>query len=180
MSEVVAMRARKQEGLAIAADLLLPLDAITQTFAILAKRGVGKTHTGSVMAEEMLKLGQPIVVYDPTGAWWGLKASSDGKQPGYPVVVFGGEHADVPLEESAGATIATVIVEKRISAILDCSLLRKNARIRFMTEFCETLYHRNREALHFFVDEAQTIAPQNLKTMPEAARLLGAMEDIVL
>jgi hypothetical protein len=58
--------------------------------------------------------------------------------------------------------------------------MRKGARIRFMTDFCETLYHKNREALHFFVDEAQTIAPQNLKAMPEAARLLGAMEDIVL
>src|SRR5262245_12978642 len=124
-------------------DLSLPIDAVTQTFAILAKRGVGKTHTASVMAEEMLAAGQPIVVYDPTGAWWGLKSSADGKQPGYPVVVFGGEHADVPLEETAGATVAAVIVEKRIPAILDCGLMRKGARIRFMTDFCETLYHKN-------------------------------------
>jgi hypothetical protein len=166
--------------LKIAANLSLPDDAVTQTFALLAKRGVGKTHTASVMAEEMLKLGQPIVVYDPTGAWWGLKSSRNGKSPGYPVVVFGGEHADVPLEEHAGDLIASVIVERRIPAILDASLLRKGARIRFMTDFCETLYHKNREPLHFFVDEAQTIAPQNLKAMPEAARLLGAMEDIVL
>ncbi len=164
----------------VAENLALPLEAVTQTFAILAKRGVGKTHTGSVMAEEMLKLGQPIVVYDPTGAWWGLKSSADGKRPGFPVVVFGGEHADVPLEETAGSTIAGVIVEKRIPAILDCSLLRKGARVRFMTDFCEQLYHKNREALHFFVDEAHTIAPQNLKAMPESARLLGAMEDIIL
>ena len=164
----------------IADDLDLPLDAVTQTFAILAKRGVGKTHTASILAEEMLKAGQPIVVYDPTGAWWGLKSSADGKRPAYPVVVFGGEHADVPLEETAGATIAEVVVAKRMPAILDCGLMRKGARIRFMTDFCETLYHKNREALHFFVDEAQTIAPQNLKAMPEAARLLGAMEDIVL
>lgn len=166
--------------LQLADQLTLPADAVTQTFAILAKRGVGKTHTASVMAEEMLKIGQPIVVYDPVGAWWGLKAAADGKREGYPIVIFGGEHADVPLEESAGATIATVIVERRIPAILDCGLLRKGARIRFMTDFCETLYHKNREALHFFVDEAQTVAPQNLKAMPEAARLLGAMEDIVL
>ena len=39
--------------------LKLPLDCVTQTFAILAKRGVGKTHTASVMAEEMLQAGQP-------------------------------------------------------------------------------------------------------------------------
>jgi G:T/U-mismatch repair DNA glycosylase len=96
----------------ISDDLSLPTDAITQTFAILAKRGVGKTHAGSVMAEEMLKLGQPIVVYDPTGAWYGLKSSKDGKRPGFPVVIFGGEHADVPLEETAGATVAQAIVEQ--------------------------------------------------------------------
>ncbi|MBI3545975.1 MAG: DUF87 domain-containing protein, partial [Gammaproteobacteria bacterium] len=158
----------------------LPLDAVTQTFAIMAKRGVGKTHTASVLAEEMLTQGQPIVVYDPTSAWWGLKSSADGKRPGFPVVIFGGEHADVPLEETAGEMIATVIVERRLPAILDCGLMRKGARIRFMTAFCETLYHRNREPLHFFIDEAQTVAPQNLKAMPEIARLVGALEDIVL
>lgn len=166
--------------LTLADNLKLPVDAVTQTFAILAKRGVGKTHTAMVMAEEMLQIGQPIVVYDPTSAWWGLKSSQDGKRPGYPVVIFGGDHADVPLEETAGATIATVIVEKRIPAVLDVGLLRKGARVRFMTDFCETLYHKNREALHFFCDEAHTIAPQNIRSMPEAARLLGAMEDIVL
>jgi hypothetical protein len=161
-------------------QLTLPLEAVTGTFAILAIRGVGKTHTASVMAEEMLAVGQPIVAYDPTGAWWGLKSSADGKRPAFPVVVFGGEHADVPLEETAGDTVATTIVEKRIPAILDVSLLRKGARVRFMTDFCESLYHKNREPLHFFADEAQTIAPQNIRAMPEATRLLGAVEDIIL
>ncbi len=166
--------------LEISKELNLPLDAVTQTFAIMAKRGVGKTHTASVMAEEMLKQGQPIVVYDPTSAWWGLKSSADGKKPGFPIVIFGGEHADVPLEETAGEMIATVIVERRLSAILDCGLMRKGARIRFMTAFCEALYHKNREPIHFFIDEAQTVAPQNLKAMPEIARLVGALEDIIL
>jgi hypothetical protein len=166
--------------LEIAPNLVLPIDAVTQTIAIMSKRGTGKTHTASVMAEEMLKHGQTVVVYDPTSAWWGLKSSASGKRRGFPIVIFGGEHADVPLEENAGELIANVIVDKRISAILDCGLLRKGARIRFMTAFCEALYHRNREPLHLFVDEAQTVAPQNLKAMPEIARLVGALEDIIL
>ncbi len=166
--------------LKIADNLSLPLDAVTGTFALLAIRGAGKTHTASILAEEMLEAGQPIVAYDPTGAWWGLKSSASGKQAGYPVVVFGGEHADVPLEETAGETIASTIVSKRIPAILDCSLLRKAARIRFMTAFCETLYHQNREPLHLFLDEAHTVAPQNIRAMPEATTLLGAIEDIIL
>lgn len=167
-------------SLKISETLSLPLEAVTSTFCILAIRGVGKTHTASVMAEEMLKNRQPICVYDPTGAWWGLKTSADGQHPGFSVVIFGGEHADVPLEEESGALIARVIVEKRIPAILDVNLLRKGARIRFMTAFCEELYHRNREPLHLFLDEAHTVAPQNLKAMPELARLVGALEDIML
>jgi uncharacterized protein len=164
----------------IASNLSLPLEAVTETFAILAVRGVGKTHTASVMAEEMMKAGQPVCIYDPTGAWFGLKTSKDGKHPGFPVVIFGGEHADVPLEETAGTLIARVLVERRISAILDVSLLRKGARVRFMTTFLEELYHRNREPLHLFLDEAHSIAPQNLRAFPEAAPLVGALEDIVL
>src|SRR6266571_1279755 len=83
----------------ISEDISLPTDAVTQTFAILAKRGTGKTYTASVLAEEMLKASQQIVALDPTGAWWGLRS-------GYKVVIFGGEHADVPLEESAGEVVA--------------------------------------------------------------------------
>jgi len=166
--------------LKISDQLSLPLDAVTSTFAIMAMRGVGKTSLASVMAEEMLKAGQPVVAYDPTGAWHGIRSSADGKKKGFPVVIFGGEHADVPLEESAGETIAKVIVDRRVPAVLDVSLLRKGARVRFMTAFCETLYYRNREALHLFLDEGHTICPQNIRAMPEATRLLGAVEDIVL
>lgn len=168
-----------KETLRISNNVSLPLDAVTETFAIMAMRGVGKTHTASVMAEEMLKAGQPIVVYDPTGAWWGLKTSADGKHPGFQVVIFGGEHADVPLEEGAGEIVARAIVENRISAILDCSLLRKAPRLRFMTAFSEELYRLNREPMHLFLDEAHTVAPQNLRAIPEAAKLVGALEDIV-
>ena len=40
--------------LRISPDLVLPLEAVTDTFGILAKRGVGKTYTASVLAEELL------------------------------------------------------------------------------------------------------------------------------
>src|SRR5690348_2403527 len=97
--------------LKISNSLSLPLEAVTQTFAVLAKRGVGKTYTGAVLAEEMLKAGQQIVVSDPVGVWYGLRSSASGKSEGFPVVVFGGEHGDVPLEEAAGEVIASSIIE---------------------------------------------------------------------
>ena len=39
---------------------------------------------------------------DPKGDWWGLRAAADGKGPGLPIVIVGGEHGDVPLEVGAG------------------------------------------------------------------------------
>lgn len=161
----------------ISETLKLPIEAVTQTFAILAKRGVGKTYTGCVMIEEMLSAGQQVVVADPIGVWWGLRSSADGKNPGFPIVVFGGEHADVPLEEHSGEIIAQAVVENGFSAILDISLLRKAAQVRFMTAFAETLYRLNRKPLHFCVDEADAFAPQ--RPMENERRLLGSFEDIV-
>src|ERR1700736_6713876 len=98
----------------IADNLALPVDAVTQTFAILAKRGVGKTYAASVMAEEMLKAGQTIAAIDPTGGWWGLRSE-------FKVVILGGEHADVPLEEHAGEVVARALVENRFPAVVDLS-----------------------------------------------------------
>ncbi len=55
----------------IAEDLELPLAAVVQTFAVLAKRGAGKTYAILVMVEEMLKAGLQVVVADPVGVTWG-------------------------------------------------------------------------------------------------------------
>lgn len=164
-------------GLRIAEDLLLPDEAVTETFAILAKRGKGKTYTAAVFAEELIGAGFPTIVIDPIGIWWGLRSSADGTADGLPVVIFGGDHADVPLQDTAGELIADVLIDQRIPAVLDLSLFSKAASRRFMAAFVERLYHRNRDALHVIVDEADAFAPQ--RTTGDGARLLGAMEDLV-
>lgn len=164
-------------ALRIADNLTLPAEAVTQTFAILAKRGVGKTYTASVLTEEMLKAGLQVVVADPIGVWWGLRASADGKSEGLPIVVLGGDHGDVPLEATAGETIAGLVVEEHLSVVLDLSRFRKGEQTRFMTDFCERLYHKNRAPLHLVLDEADAFAPQ--RPMKGQERLLGAVEDIV-
>jgi uncharacterized protein len=162
----------------ISPTLALPLDFVTSTQAILAKKGKGKTYKASVQAEELLDANQQIVAIDPTGAWYGLRSSADGKHAGYPVTIFGGEHADVPLESTAGEVIAEAIATEHFSAVIDLTLFRKGEALRFMAAFLETLYRKNREALHLFIDEADVVAPQ--KTFgPDEARVLGACEDIV-
>jgi len=164
-------------NLKISNDLNLPIEAVTQTFAILAKRGAGKSYTGCVMVEEMLAANQQVVIADPVGVWWGLRSSADGKSPGFSIVVFGGEHGDLPLEETAGEIVAQSIIENGFSAVLDLSLFRKAAQNRFMLAFAEALYRLNRKPLHFMVDEADEFAPQ--RPLHGNERLLGAFEDIV-
>jgi DNA helicase HerA-like ATPase len=109
-------------GLRLANDLILPPEAVTQTFAILAIRGSGKTYTAAVMVEEMVKAGLPVAVVDPIGVWWGLRADTAGTGPGLPVVVFGGDHGDLVLEANAGEAVADAIVDLRPPAVIDLSL----------------------------------------------------------
>lgn len=161
----------------LGSKLSLPIDLATEAIAVLGRRGKGKTNTAGVIVEELIGLGVPVCVVDTVGVWWGLRSSKSGKGPGLPVVVFGGSHADVPLEETAGKVIAEVIVERRIPAVIDTSLLSKGAARRFLTDFVTEVYHRNRDPLHVVFDEADELAPQNPRA--EGARLLGAMEDFV-
>ncbi len=165
----------------ISEDLKLPLDFVTQTAAILARKRVGKTYTASVIAEEMVKAELPFVALDPTGAWWGLRASADGKSEGLPVVIIGGAHGDVPLEVTAGKVIADLVVDHPGYYVIDLSQTKSNAeQDRFATDFAERLYRYKEQhpfPLHLFIDEADSFAPQ--KPFKGQERMLGAFEALV-
>jgi len=161
----------------IASDLSLPLEAVTQTFGILAVRGAGKSNAAAVMAEGMANASLPFVVVDPTGSWWGLRSSGDGKGPGLGIPIFGGRHADVPLERTAGQMIADLIVEHRLSSVVDVSEFSEGDKIRFLTDFAERLYRKNEDPLHLFLEEADDYVPQ--RPFREQARCLRAWENIV-
>lgn len=98
---------------------------MTETFAILAKRRAGKSNAAVVMAEEMYAAGLPWVAVDPKGDWYGVRASGDGRKPGLAVIVFGGLHADVPLEPASGRLVAGLFAERRLSGVLDVSEMTK-------------------------------------------------------
>ena len=167
--------------LSISNDIKLPIDAATQTTAIVARKRVGKTYTASVQAEEFIKADIPIVVLDPTGAWWGLRSSADGKKDGYPVVIIGGSHADVPLEETAGKVVADLVVDKPGFYVIDFSQIETDAAIhRFATDFAKRFYFRKEEhrfPIVLFVDEADVFIPQN--PFGEEKRMLHSFDVIV-
>jgi hypothetical protein len=166
------------KGLRLGDGLTLPLDAATDTFAIVGMRGAGKSATGRRMAEQMYANGLPFVAVDPVGKWFGLRSSADGKAPGIPIPILGGRHGDIPLERDAGALVADLIVDSRLSCILDLWLFPTEAdKVHFLTEFCKRLYRRNEEPLHLFLEEADDYIPQNIYA--EKARLFRAFEDVI-
>lgn len=167
--------------LRISADLSLPIEVGGEAIAILATRGAGKSYTSANLVEELWRVKVQFAVLDPTGVYWGLRASADGKSEGLPVIVLGGAHGDVPLEPTAGRLIADLLVDTGQSLILDLSDFEtKAAQNRFVTDLAERLYPRKaraRTTLHLVVDEADEFAPQ--KPMRDEARMLGAMERLV-
>lgn len=150
--------------LRISPDLSLSLETVTNTIAILGRRRVGKSYTAAVIAEEMVKAGLPWVVLDPTGVWWGLGSSADGKQEGLPVIVVGGPHAHIPLEPNAGKIIANMVVDNPGWYVIDFSRFDEDSEIyTFAAAFGKQIYWRHQrkaEVLHLFLDEADIFIPQ--------------------
>lgn len=158
--------------------LTLPAEAITETFGLLAARGAGKSNAAAVMAEEMFEAKLPFVVVDPVRAWWGLRSSADGKGAGLAIPIFGGRRGDVPLERSGGQLVADLVVDQRLSCVLDISDFdSEGARKQFLLDFARRLYQRNEHPLHLFLEEADDYIPQ--KPMRDEAQLLRAWENIV-
>lgn len=140
----------------------LPLDAVTDTFGLLAKRRAGKTNAAVAMAEEMFANGLPWVAIDPVGSWWGIRAAGEGG-PGLPVLVFGGEHGDLPLEPTSGRMVADLVVDQNLTCVLDISLMDEEDELpKFVGAFLGQLYRRNRDPRHLFIEEAEVILPQTV------------------
>jgi hypothetical protein len=151
-------------------DPHLEPDAITQTFGVLAMRGAGKSNLAAVMAEGMFDAGLPFVVVDPVGSWFGLRSE-------LAIPIFGGRHGDVPLEKTGGTLIADLVVDQRLTCILDVSEMSEGDKTRFLIDFAERLYHKNTEPLHLFLEEADDFCPQ--RPFREQARLVRAWENVV-
>lgn len=174
------MTTKQKSVLKISGSLALPLGLAADSMAILARKGRGKTYAASVLAEEMLDANVPICVLDPQGDWWGLRSSASGKRGGYPVIIMGGEHGDIPLEPTSGKLVADFVLNERVPTILDMSEFSTRAdEQRFGVAFMERLFRgkkRETGVLHLFVDEASTFAPQIVKG--DDAKLEGASRNI--
>ncbi len=157
---------------------VLPVSALDERLAIVGTSGSGKTYAAKGLLERVMEDGGRACVVDPLGVWWGLGKSADGAAPPFPVVVFGGPHADVPLAPGMSATLGRLVGMQPITCVVDVSDLGSGAARRsFMTAFTEALYEANTEPLHLVLDEADLWAPQRVQ--PDGLDLLGRVEEIV-
>lgn len=160
----------------------IPDPALDDRLAFVGTAGSGKTYNAGTAVERLLASGARVVIPDPLGVWHGLRLNADGKAPAFPVVIFGGEYADLPLTEHAGALIGEAAATMAESCIVDLSGLgTKAAERRFMLAFLTALYRKTPgDPLHVVFDEADMWAPQMLSDKEgDAAKLLGIMETIV-
>ena len=157
---------------------ILSADALDDRIAIVGTAGSGKTYAAKGFVELLLESGARVAIVDPLGVWWGLRASADGAAPGYPVVVFGGRHADIPITAEMAAALGRLIAGQALACVVDLSELGSSAaRRRFMAVFAEALYEANEEPLHLVLDEVDLWAPQ--RPIKGWEGLLGHIEEIV-
>ena len=152
--------------------------ALDTRLAVVGTSGSGKTYAAKGLLERVMAGGGRVCVVDPLGVWWGLGKGADGTEPPFPVAVFGGARADVPLEPGRGAALGRLIGTETMACVVDVSDFGSvAARRSFMTAFTAALYEANTEPLHLVLDEADLWAPQ--RTQPDGMELLGRMEEIV-
>jgi DNA helicase HerA-like ATPase len=149
----------------ISSDLVLPITAVTQKFAVLGTSGSGKSFTAMKMAELMLAINAQIIAVDPVSIWWSLRLAKNGKSVGYEQVrVFGGDHGDLPLTKESGTLVGRLLAERRFSAVLDVSQFTTGEMKRFLTDFAESFFQAKKHSkspVHLFLEECQTYIPQD-------------------
>lgn len=156
----------------------IPDAALDSDIAIIARKGSGKTYLARGLVERLLDLGRRVVIVDPLGSWWGLKASADGEREGYPVAVFGGDHGDMPLTDKMGEPLGRLIAEENFPCVIDTSLMRKEEQGRLAIDLFETLFRLNKEPLTVVLEEADVFAPQNPPKDGYAAQVLHEVDRI--
>lgn len=138
----------------------IPRDALHMGAILLGKTRSGKSSTLRFCVEAIDHDQERYCILTPKDDWWGLKLGADGKSPGCPVVLVGGEHADIPVNEHAGRQIGELVASGNRPCVITVAEMSIAGRSRFFTEFAETLFKTNRGRLYLVIDECHNFAPK--------------------
>jgi uncharacterized protein len=150
----------------------LPRNLLAQHVLVLGKTRSGKSSTMRGLVEQLLDDRKPVCIIDPKGDWWGIKSSADGKHAGYEVVIFGGRHADVPIDQHSGKVVAEIVATGNRPALIDLGGWMVAERTRFFIDFASTLFTKTHGHRWLVIDECHNFAPQGKVLDPEAGKML--------
>lgn len=134
--------------------------------AVLGIRDSGKTYTATALAEIFMRLGIPIIAFDPVGVWRFLRVPREAGGRGYPVVIAGGVAGDLPLTVKTAPEIVRAALKAGVSLIIDLFSpdFSKNDWKRIVAACVEVLIYENSQygLRHVFIEEAAEFAPQRV------------------
>ncbi|SNZ04179.1 protein of unknown function DUF87 [Natronoarchaeum philippinense] len=121
------------------ASVELPVvDVLTGRGFVTGKSGSGKSNTASVVIEELLDAGYPVLIVDTDGEYYGLKEEYELLHAG------ADEECDIQIGPDHAEKVASLALEENVPIILDVSgyldedvadeLLRETARHLFTKE----------------------------------------------
>lgn len=151
---------------------LVPEAVFDQHIVLLGKTRSGKSSAMRFLIEHLLDKKEPVTIVDPKGDWWGLKASASGKRAGYPVVIFGGTHADVPLNARSGVAVAELTATGNRPCIIDLGGWMPGERTQFWIDFASTFFRVHRGRRWLAVDEVHNFCPKGKIMDPNAGKML--------
>jgi DNA helicase HerA-like ATPase len=137
----------------------LPVEELlTGRLFATGKSGAGKSNTGSVIAEELLERGHPVLVVDVDGEYWGLKEE-------YELLHVGAtDECDLQVGPEHAGKLAELALEQRVPIILDVSgYVDPDEADTLVQETAHELFAREQDALQPFlllVEEIHEYLPQ--------------------
>lgn len=122
------------------------------------------TYTATEMAEKLFEAGVPFITFDPTGVWRWLQVPGAGR--GYPVVVAGGKHGNLPLTVNGAVEIVRAAMKNGVSLVLDLTdpnLSKANWK-QIVKSCVRVLLQENAThgLRHIFIEEAAEFVPQRV------------------
>lgn len=141
-----------------------PVELAINGNGILGIKESGKSYLATELGEVFYDHDIPFTAFDPIGIWHNMRNPGRGK--GYPIVVAGGYHGDIPLTPATAPAIVEAAMKKRVSLVLDLfhPELSKADWRKIVKDCAFLLLHKNQQygLRHVFIEEAAEFVPQKV------------------
>lgn len=140
-------------------EYALPIaELLTGRGAVFGKSGSGKSNTASVLAEQLLEHGLPLVIVDIEGEYWGLTERYDIRYAGTTA------GADVAVSMENVDELVSLVLEDNEPLVVDVSGITDGDAIdTFLSTYVSRLFEREnriRKPCLLFVEEIHEFLPQ--------------------